>query len=608
MKQRLSDKTIITIINETFKDKALIDNIYSVVDSDKNAYQLFYDNPYNFIRLLKPVYTKGFDFKKADLIASKFGFAPDSFERIRALLYFDLNNLLSDGSTIVEDYRVLVEWVVSHDRENLTHKRVEEVLRQVNGIVFHEDSVQFKRESHYEEVIADSVVDRIMDNEVYISDVRIDKAIRKVEESIGSDFKYDDSQVEAIRFAVQNRFVIITGGPGTGKTTTINGIIKVLRLLEKPRINLMAPTGRAASRMTEAIGLEASTIHSALSVPIYMTGDTVFENEYAWEREPYDYDLTVVDEFSMVDVGLAYHVFNQIPTSTRLICVGDVDQLEPVGHGQVLYDLMQNYDVPILRLSVIHRQGNGSMISELAKLTNNGDFPHVIGETSETFFRHTLSNFIDKAITEDYAAVISGGHYDAKDIQILTPVRAGNASVRSLNLAIQNYWLQQGTLSYNSVKCLGYEVRVGDRVMVTSNLDNGLTNGDIGYVTRLNGYESIYIEVPAPTGTGWRTYEIERIRRDGRRYFPIELAYAITTHKSQGGEFPLVLYALRPGVDYWAKRSALYTAITRAKKYLVMYGDVNTYIRLAKNEGNHRKTRLPWALSEKLEECLCDDF
>ena len=608
MKQRLSDKTIISIINSTFKDEALIDNIYSVVDNEKNAYQMFYHNPYNFIRLLKGVYTKGFDFRKADMIASAFGFAPDSFERIRALLYFDMNNLLNDGSTIVEDYRVLVECVVNHDRKNLTHDRVEEVLRQVSGIVFHEDSVQFRRESHYEEVIADSVVDRILDNEVDISETRIDKAIRRVEESIGSDFKYDESQVEAIRFAVQNRFVIITGGPGTGKTTTINGIIKVLRLLERPRINLMAPTGRAASRMTEAIGLDASTIHSALSVPIYATGDTVFEEEYAWEREPYEYDLTVVDEFSMVDVGLAYHVFNQIPVSTRLICVGDVDQLEPVGHGQVLYDLMQNYDVPVLKLSVIHRQGKGSMISELAKLTNEGLFPYVIGETSETFFRHTTSKYIDKAIVEDYEAVINSGRYKASDIQILSPVRMGDASVRSLNLAIQNYWIQRGSLSYDSVRCSGYEVRIGDRVMVTSNLENGLTNGDIGYVTRLNGYESIYIEVPAPTSTGWRTYEVERIRRDGRRYFPIELAYAITTHKSQGGEFPLVLYALRPGVDYWAKRSALYTAITRAKKYLVMYGDVNTYIRLAKNEGNHRKTRLPWALSEKLEECLCDDF
>ena len=594
--KKLSDYSIQSIIRRTFNDELLLKAISSAVDEDDDAYQLFYRNPYNFIRLLKN-YKVTYNFSKADAIANAFGYKPDSEERIRALLYYDLNTMLSDGSTIVDDYHDLVQVTVSHDPANLSFDRVEEVMRRARGLELHECSVQFAKESYYESVIARSVVDRMMVDTVEYEDEDIEEAIAEVETM--AEIQYDDSQVEAIKFAVRNPFVILTGGPGTGKTTTINGIIHVLKILEQPRMMLMAPTGRAANRMTEAIGEKAFTIHKALSIPVYATGDTVFGDNSDDDTEPYTYDLTVVDEFSMVDVGLAYHIFSNVPTSSRLICVGDVDQLEPVGHGQVLFDLMQNDNVPVVRLSVVHRQGEGSMISELAHLSNKGEFPAVIGETDQTYFRHMYGEQIDDAIEKDYCAMIDSGKFKPDEIQILSPVRQGLASVKSLNERIQAYWKRQGELSAEFVYANGYQVREGDRVMITTSLPNeGLVNGDIGYVVDI-GARELTVEI----GGDW--FKVPRIRaNNGRKYFPLELAYAITTHKSQGGEFPLVLYALRPGVDYWAKRNALYTAITRAKKYLVLYGDVNTYVRVASQEGNRRKTRLQWALSEVLENTL----
>ena len=594
--KHLSDYTIQSIIRRTFNDELLIKAIASAVDEDDDAYQLFYRNPYNFIRLLKN-YKVTYNFSKADTIAKAFGYSPDSEERIRALLYYDLNTMLSDGSTIVDDYHDLVHVTVSHDPVNLTFDRVEAVMRAARGLELHEDSVQFAKESYYEETIARSVVDRMMVDTVDYDDEDIEQAIAEVETM--QEIRYDDSQIDAIKFAVRNPVVILTGGPGTGKTTAINGIIHVLKILEQPRMMLMAPTGRAATRMTEAIGEKAFTIHKALSIPVYATGDTVFGDNSDDDTEPYTYDLTVVDEFSMVDVGLAYHIFSRVPISSRLICVGDVDQLEPVGHGQVLFDLMQNDSVPVVRLSVVHRQGEGSMISELARLANNGAFPPVIGETDQTYFRHMYGEQIDDAIEKDYCAMINSGKFKPEEIQILSPVRQGLASVKSLNERIQTYWRSQGELSAEFVYANGYQIREGDRVMITTSLPNeGLVNGDIGYVMHI-GAREIVVEI------GGDLFKVPRIRaNNGRKYFPLELAYAITTHKSQGGEFPLVLYALRPGVDYWAKRNALYTAITRAKKYLVMYGDVDTYVRVALQEGNRRKTRLQWALSEALENAL----
>jgi helicase, recD/traA family len=239
------------------------------------------------------------------------------------------------------------------------------------------------------------------------------------------------------------------------------------------------------------------------------------------------------------------------------------------------------------------------MISELARLANNGAFPAVIGETEQTYFRHMYAEQIDNAIEKDYCAMIDSGRFKPEEIQILSPVRQGLASVKSLNERIQAYWKLQGELSAEFVYANGYQIREGDRVMITTSLPNeGLVNGDIGYVMHI-GAREIVVEI------GGDSFRVPRIRaNNGRKYFPLELAYAITTHKSQGGEFPLVLYALRPGVDYWAKRNALYTAITRAKKYLVMYGDVDTYVRVALQEGNRRKTRLQWALSDALENAL----
>lgn len=609
MKQVLSDQEVKDLVYGLFGDKKLVDAISVAMDSHEKAYVYFQKNPYNFIRLLKSVYSKGFDFKQADQVAFAFGFKPDSFKRIQALVYYDMNTLLSDGSTIVDDYRLIVNMVVGHDPDVLTADRVESVMRRMNGLVFHEDSVQFKQESVYEQVVADNVVSRLLDNEVDLDEGVILDAIRQAEEAFG--IQYDDSQKEAILFAVQHRFLILTGGPGTGKTTTIRGIIRVLKILEEASVQLMAPTGRAASRMTEAVGLSAQTIHKALGIPVFATGETVFDYEEE-DGESYDVDLTIVDEFSMVDVGLAYHVFKTVPTSKRLICVGDVDQLEPVGHGQVLFDLMQNEAVPVLRLTQIHRQGKGSLISELARLTNSGTFPFQIGTTSETSFQHVSSNWIDEKIEKDYDEAISNGYFEPEDIQILSPVRAGVASVKSLNERIQNYWLEKGELSQRLVYASGYQLHEGDRVMVTVNLENGLTNGEIGYVTEIIHSGLIRIAVPVSSSGAWRDYDIEKIRprkdTGGRPYFPLELAYAITTHKSQGGEFPLVLYALRSGIDYWAKRSALYTAITRAKKYVVLYGDVRTYVKLSQQSGNRRKTRLQWALAEALEEVLYEDI
>ena len=561
-------------IQDTYKEETL-----DIVE--KYPYQLVED-------------IQGIGFKIADHLAEELGIQSDAPERFRAgLVHTLLTQSMERGDTYVEARDLLehtiellessrqVELDPSLVADELAHLIEEDKVQNVETKIF-ENSLFFA-----EEGIKSNLVRLLEKGEQDCFDAdNITAAIQQVEESSG--ISYDSIQKEAIRQAINQKVFILTGGPGTGKTTVINCIIAVyaqLRGLDLRKVNdlpilLAAPTGRAARRMNELTGLPSATIHRHLG----MTGDddTSHLDDYL------DADFIIVDEFSMVDTWLANQLLSNISSQTKLLIVGDADQLPSVSPGQVLADLLQIPTIPQTKLETIYRQSEESTIVTLASQIQKGILPaDFTDKKADRSYFEARNEHIPPMIEKIASAAIRSG-IPAQDVQVLAPMYRGPAGIDQINNLMQNLInpVEKEELTFEAPDC---QYRQGDRVIhLVNDAESNVFNGDLGYITDL--LPGKYTDSKQDELT--IDFDGNELVYQRSEWYKIRLAYAMSIHKSQGSEFPVVILPITKSSHRMLQRNLIYTAITRAKSKLILLGEKVAFDYAVKNTGTARKTYL----------------
>ncbi len=535
--------------------------IYRQYGSD--AIRIVRENPY---RLAMDVF--GIGFKTADTIAGKLGIPKDSQMRSEAGIIHVLHELSEDGH-VYYPYGSLIERCseILDVKEDKIPYAIDAISK--DGKIIIDEGFVKKKESndvnaravylakyHISESGIALRLRRLLSTSKQLRLVNIDEAITWVQGSLNIDFS--TKQLEAIKEAIHSKIMIITGGPGTGKTTIIKAIINIYKRMGQ-KVLLAAPTGRAAKRMTEATEHEAKTIHRLLE---YSPGSGSFKKN---EENPLDADLIIIDETSMVDTIIMYYLLKAVKTKTTLIFVGDADQLPSVGAGNVLKDLIDSGYIPTIRLNEIFRQSRESMIIVNAHRVNNGEMPFMKKgfnnkedfffteiEDSEEVVRHIIYLCRD-AVPKRY------GFDPLRDIQVLTPMHRGIAGVANLNKELQEALNPHGKEIIRG----GRAFRIGDKVMqIRNNYDKDVYNGDIGRIVTIDQeVQEIYVDYDGRLVT----YEFSELDE-------IILAYAISVHKSQGSEYPVVIMPVLTQHYMLLQRNLLYTGITRGKKLVFIIG------------------------------------
>ena len=537
---------------------------------------------------------KGLGFTIADQLAEELGIESQSPERFRAgIIHSLLNSCMESGDTYVEARDLLeqtinllessrpVELDPNQVALELSHLIEEDKVQQIDTKIF-DNSLFFAEEGIHNHLI------RILEkkeSEQHETEI-IQEHIATVEEELG--IQYDTIQKQAICDAIQNKVFILTGGPGTGKTTVINGIIAVYALLEgldlKKKssfpILLAAPTGRAARRMNELTGLPSATIHRHLG----MTGD----DDTSHLEDYLDADFIIVDEFSMVDTWLANQLFSNISSNSKILIVGDSDQLPSVSPGQVLADLLQIPSIPQTRLERIYRQSEESTIVTLASQIRQGILPADFTQkkADRSYFEIT-SNHIPATIEKILDAAIRSG-IPARDIQVLAPMYRGLAGIDAINQLMQELLnpLQKGQISFEASQ---FQYRTGDKVIhLVNDTEVNVFNGDLGYITDL---------IPAKYTESKQDemiidFDGNEVSYPRNEWYKIRLSYAMSIHKSQGSEFPVVILPITSASKRMLERNLIYTAITRAKSKLILLGELQAFDYATKHIGTARKTYL----------------
>ena len=429
----------------------------------------------------------------------------------------------------------------------------------------------------------------------------LDRMLRKAEKEGG--IEYSRQQKEAIRAAATERILLITGGPGTGKTTILNGILSLLGQMQLKCL-LAAPTGRAAKRLTEVTGEEASTIHRLLEAGIDPnTGLMVFAKD---ESNPLKADAVIIDEMSMVDVQLLHSLLQAIPAGKRIILVGDPDQLPPVGPGFPFSDMLRSNQLPCVRLTEVFRQAQQSLIVMNAHRVNRGEMPELKSVTSDFFFMRRQSEDQVRTTIRDLCAtrLPQKMGIPSDQIQVLTPTRKGGVGTWSLNALLQDA-LNPAAPDKKERQSGEFTFREGDRVMqIRNNYDilwkkcdgstvgAGIFNGDVGIIKSIDHQMETVTVV----------FDDKEADYDFAQLNELEPAYAMTVHKSQGSEYRAVVLAAWNGSPYLLSRSILYTAITRARELLIIVGREETVAVMTENaKKNRRYSGLKLRLQGKCE-------
>ena len=425
-----------------------------------------------------------------------------------------------------------------------------------------------------------------------VPDIEIEQRIRSIEKQTG--MQLDEHQITAVKEAVRNGLLVITGGPGTGKTTTINTIIKYFEM-EGMDIFLAAPTGRAAKRMSETTGFEARTVHRMLELNGGMEGSAGFERN---EQNPLETDVIIVDEMSMVDITLMHSLLKAISIGTRLILVGDVNQLPSVGPGSVLRDIINSHACNVVMLTKIFRQASTSDIIVNAHKINQGEEVVLDNKSMDFFFlkrydADVIISVVLQLIKQKLPKFVDATPYD---IQVLTPMRKGLLGVERLNGILQQYL--NPPMKHKLEKEHGDIIfREGDKVMQTKNnyqlaweirtklglcvdKGTGVFNGDMGIIREINDFaETMTVEFD----------EGRMVEYSYKLLDELELAYAITIHKSQGSEYPAVVIPLLSGPSMLMNRNLLYTAVTRARKCVTLVGNDMTFAEMIQNTSQQKR-------------------
>jgi len=537
------------------------------------AIQTVRENPYT---LAKEIH--GIGFATADQIAQSVGIPKDSQNRARAGIDHVLLGATSEGhcalpleklkAAAVKLLEVPVESIEQALSQMLTSGSL--LLEEIEG----EPLVFLPHLRKAEDAIA-TKIKRLAAAGVTYPEIDFEKAVVWCEKKTGKTLA--PSQRNALKIALSSRVVIITGGPGVGKTTLVNSILLILRA-KKVKCLLCAPTGRAAKRLTETTGLEAKTIHRLLEV------DPATGRFSRNEDKPLDCDLLIVDETSMVDVLLMYALLRALPKTSALIMVGDVDQLPSVGPGNALRDLIESGVVSVVRMTEVFRQAASSKIITNAHLIRQGKMPELrTAEASSDF------HFIERDTPEEIAATLvrlvqeripKGHNLDPiRDIQVLCPMNRGSIGVRELNIVLQSA-LNPVRPSEPAVERFGWRFQVRDKVIQTENdYKKEVFNGDIGTIEKIDLVEQ---ELSI-------RFDDRLVAYDFGELDEVSLAYAVTIHKSQGSEFPAVVIPVAMQHFMLLQRNLIYTGITRAKRLLVVVGQKKALGLAVRNDQSRKR-------------------
>lgn len=555
----------------------------------QEVYSILKENPY---RMADDV--DGVGFRTADEIASRVGIRTDSDFRIRSGIQYALLQASNEGNTylpmleLTQRASALLEiepeYIEKHYMNLAMDRKI--IMRQVEDVTQIYASAFFYMEANTATMIKN------LDASFDVPDIEIEARLRQIEKQTKMDL--DEHQVEAVKEAVRNGVLVITGGPGTGKTTTINTIIKYFES-EGMDIFLAAPTGRAAKRMSETTGFEARTIHRMLELNGGVEGNAGFERN---EQNPLETDVIIIDEMSMVDISLMYSLLKAIVAGTRLILVGDVNQLPSVGPGNVLKDIIDSGLFHTVMLTKIFRQASTSDIIVNAHKINRGEPVGLDNKSMDFFFlkRYDADKIINVTLQLILQKLPKFVGASMMDIQVLTPMRKGLLGVERLNTVLQMYLnppdkrkkeKEHGTTLF----------REGDKVMQIKNnyqleweirskyglcIDKGtgVFNGDTGIIEEINDFaETVTV-----------CFDEERmVEYPYKLLEELELAYAVTIHKSQGSEYPAVVIPLLSGPRMLMNRNLLYTAVTRAKKCVTIVGNDTTFEQMIANNSQLKR-------------------
>ena len=571
--------------------------IYQTYQLD--MYRIIQENPY---RMAEDV--TGVGFKIADEIAHRVGIHLDSDFRIRSGIMYVLQQASLEGHTYLPE-------------ELLTRRACELLGVDASGGEKHymdmaidrklilkqsEAEVQIYASTFYYMELNVAVMLRELNVKYDFSETAVEQRIRKIEQL--SELELDEMQRTAVKEAVRSGLLVITGGPGTGKTTTINTIIQYFES-EGMDIALAAPTGRAAKRMSETTGYEAKTIHRLLELSGGMDEHAGFERN---EQNPLETDVIIIDEMSMVDITLMHNLLKAVVAGTRLILVGDVNQLPSVGPGCVLKDIIDSHACNVVRLNRIFRQASESDIIVNAHKINRGEPVSLDNKSRDFFFlkrydANVIISICIQLIRQKLPKYVNASPFD---IQVLTPMRKGLLGVERLNTILQQYLNPPD--GKKAEREHGQTIfRVGDKVMQIKNnyqaeweirsrynipIEKGLGvfNGDMGIVREINSFsETLTVEYEERRMVEYPFKELDQL----------DLAYAITIHKSQGSEYPAVIIPLLTGPRMLMNRNLLYTAVTRARKCVTLVGDEKAFYNMEANVNEQKRYS---GLRDRLEE------
>ena len=579
-------------------------NVYKALGA--NAIEEIEANPYILIDVANNV-----DFKLIDKMAMGLGFEYNNEKRIKSGIKYALSKATMNGHcTVLEDELYnYIRALLGVQNEEIENCMIELKVKGEIYIEEREDNNWVYLESYYK--TEDSIVHKILNlskagNIKKIQD--FGNELRKVEEK--TDLILSDKQKEAVEAVNDNNVCIITGGPGTGKTTIIKVILELFKS-KKRKIVLCAPTGRAAKRMSETTGEDAKTLHRLLEIGKIQEDSTSKFNDY--EIAPIDADIVIVDEMSMVDIFLMNYLLKALYQGTKLVLVGDVDQLPSVGPGNVLADLINSEKIKTIVLNKIFRQAAKSKIILNAHRVNNGQNFIKQEESEEELYKdffYIKENNQDKILNQ-VISLCSGrlqsyGNYDFfKNIQVITPTKKGMLGTKDLNKVLQEHLnpLEKGGVEKQN---LGASFRIGDRVMQIKN------NYDIFWEREIDEYETGTGVFNGEFGTILKIDEVEKrmkIKFDDEKYSwyqfseldQIEHAYAITVHKAQGSEFDIVIMPIVQAAPMLLTRNLLYTGMTRAKKMLIIIGNSNVIDFMVNNvDSKKRNTGLEHKLKNMI--------
>ena len=555
----------------------------------QEIYGILKENPY---RMADDV--DGVGFRTADEIASRVGIRTDSDFRIRSGIQYALLQASNEGHTYLPMpeltqrasnlLQIEPEYIEKHYMNLAMDRKI--IMRQAGNTTQIYASSFFYMEANTATML------KQLNANFNVPDIEIEERLRQIEKQTKMDL--DEHQVEAVKEAVRNGLLVITGGPGTGKTTTINTIIRYFEL-EGMDIFLAAPTGRAAKRMSETTGFEARTIHRMLELNGGMEGNAGFEKN---EQNPLETDVIIIDEMSMVDISLMYALLKAIAAGTRLLLVGDVNQLPSVGPGSVLKDIIDSNEFHTVKLTKIFRQASTSDIIVNAHKINRGEPVSLDNKSMDFFFlkRYEADKIINvtlQLIKQKLPKFVGASEYD---IQVLTPMRKGLLGVERLNGILQMY-LNPADKRKREKEHGDTIFREGDKVMQTKNnyqleweirskyglcIDKGtgIFNGDMGIIEEINDFaETMTVSFD----------EGRMVEYPYKLLDELELAYAVTIHKSQGSEYPAVVIPLLSGPRMRMKRNLLYTAVTRAKKCVTIVGNDITFNQMIENNSQLKR-------------------